>query len=469
MKKIALSKAFIAIFTILILFANLSFAAYSDVQMTVESEPECRIYITDNSYFEKKLISKDLENKEVTIQLSVVNNEIPDKPTGELVIVLDNSLSMTEKTPQGVQRLEAIHSAAKKLITSFLTNNNQLKIGIVRFSTNDENDGTIEDAAKVSDLSNDSSALSAAIDTIPHDGDATDLDAGLTLGNQLFSGDTKQKYMLVLTDGVPNVAIGYDGMIFSQDATDKTVAKLKSIENSGIKLFTMLTGIDEESAYPYPGCPRTYAQIIQQTFGTQENPTAGKFYYITDDQIEKTITETISEDLAPIYKTLTNIKVVDYFPQYIIDNFDFSYVTEATHGEISAQVDTSNNSITWTIPKLEAGETATVQYKLKLKEGFDPEILDELLNTNDHVDLTYDDFDGKPTEKSSDISPQLKLTEPATPAPITPEPVAPSIPKTESPIILPKAGKVITTLALITVSGISLFSLIKYIKYKDIK
>ena len=60
-------KWFAVIFLILILLTNLSFASYSTVTMNVVEEPVCTIELGENSKFEKKLISKDLNNKEVTI------------------------------------------------------------------------------------------------------------------------------------------------------------------------------------------------------------------------------------------------------------------------------------------------------------------------------------------------------------------------------------------------------------------
>ena len=93
--------------------------------------------------------------------------------------------------------------------------------------------------------------------------------------------------------------------------------------------------------------------------------------------IEETVT-TIYNSLMPISQSYKNIQIVDYFPKEIIDNFDFAYVEKANIGEISAKVDTTNNSITWTIPELASGQTATVQYKLKLKQNFDSKFCYEL-------------------------------------------------------------------------------------------
>ena len=129
------------------------------------------------------------------------------------------------------------------------------------------------------------------------------------------------------------------------------------------------------------------------------------------------------------------------FPQEIIDNFEFAYVSNATHGNISAQVDPTTNSITWTIPELAIGETATVQYTLKLKEDFDSSIVNKILDTNERVDISYTDPNGATQEKTSDVTPKLRLTEP--------------------PAVLPAAGKTILIKFVVLASGLLVFSLIK--------
>ena len=92
-----MKKTFIfSLFLIIILVANISLASYSTVMMEVVEEPVCTIEFSENSKFEKRLIEKNLNNKEVTIQLQVTNEEENIKPTGELMLVLDNSASMNE-------------------------------------------------------------------------------------------------------------------------------------------------------------------------------------------------------------------------------------------------------------------------------------------------------------------------------------------------------------------------------------
>ena len=109
--------------------------------------------------------------------------------------------------------------------------------------------------------------------------------------------------MIVLTDGLPNLAVGHNDLVTYNGLTDvinETKSTLTSLKN--VDLITMLTGIDnEEATFRTDGTNTyTYGQVIQTVFGTEENPTKGKFYKISDNEIEKTITEKIYRDLLPI-------------------------------------------------------------------------------------------------------------------------------------------------------------------------
>ena len=434
----------VTLFLVLILIANLSFATYETVTMEVVEEPVCTIEIGENSKFEKRLIEKNLNNKEVTLQLQVTNEETALQPTGEIMLVIDNSKSMEDIVSGTTTREDLVVESAKTLVNTILDGNENLRVGVVSFSTNEEvsKEGTIEDATLVSDLSTDSQALVSAISNIQYTGPRTDLESGLSLASQYFTEEDNNKYVIVLTDGVPNVALNYDKVYYSDDVINKTKAQLQALDTAGYDVITMLTGISNADDVPATrNDDKTYGDIIEEIFGTETNPTVGKFYYVQDSEIEQTITEDIYNDLLPIEKVLTNITVTDYFPQEIIDNFEFAYVSEANIGTISAQVNPEDNSITWTIPELNPGETATVQYTLKLKEDFDSSIVGKILDTNEKVDITYTDFDDEQVSDTSDVTPKLRLTEP--------------------PVELPKAGTPIM-IALFTVGiGLFIYSFVK--------
>ena len=450
-------KILMSLFLMIILLANVSFASYNSVTMNIVEDPVCTIDLGNNSKFEKKLVDTNLTNKEVTIQLQVTNNEKVEKLSGELMLLMDISNSTINSTPDGEQRKELIFNSAKTFVSKLLKDNDQLKIGIVSFSSNEDvsKEGTIEDASLVSSLTNDATSLNNAISNIEKKGPRTNLQSGLQLASKQFSNEETGKYIIVLTDGVPNIAIDYDKSYYSDDVIAKTKQELKEIEENNINIITMLTGIDDEEYIP-GNSTKTFGEIIKAIFGSEEQPTAGKFYYITDDKIESTINNDIYNSLISTEKSYKNIKIVDYFPEEIIKNFDLAYVTNANIGTISFKVDTTNNSITWTIPELAYGETATVQYKLKLKENFNISIIDKILNTNKKVDISYTDFDNKDQTKTSDVSPKLKLTVPTY-----------NIDDTSSPKELPKAG-IVTIIGLGTlIVGFATFSIIRFININN--
>ena len=435
----------ITLFLILILVANISLASFETVTMTVVEEPVCTIEIGENSSFEKRLIEKNLNNKEVTLQLQVTNEETSIQPSGEIMLVIDNSMSMKENIEETTTREDLVIESANTLVNTILEGNNNLKVGVVSFSTNADVslEGTINDANLVSDLSSDPQALASAISNIQYTGPRTDLEAGLSLASQYFTEEDNNKYMIVLTDGIPNVALDYDGMYYSDDVINKTKAQLQALDTAGYNVITMLTGITEAEDVPATRPDdKTYGDIIEEIFGTESAPTVGKFYYVQDSEIEQTITNDIYNDLLPIEQVLTDIVITDYFPQEIIDNFEFAYVSEPNIGTISTDVDTENNSITWTISELQPGETATVQYTLSLKEDFDSSIVGKILDTNERVDISYTNLNGEPVEDTSDVTPKLRLTEP--------------------PVKLPAAGTPIMIALFVVVVGVIIYSFVRF-------
>ena len=435
---------FITLFLILILITNISLASYETVTMTVVEEPVCTIEIGENSSFEKRLVEKNLNTKEVTLQLQVTNEETSLQPTGEIMLVIDNSQSMEDIVEGTTTREDLVIESANTLVNTILEGNDNLKVGVVSFSTNADvsKEGTIEDANLVSDLSTDPQSLVSAISNIEYTGPRTDLQSGLRLASQYFSEEDNNKYIIVLTDGVPNVALDYDGMYFSDDVINKTKAELESLGTAGYNVITMLTGISNPDSTPGTrDDDKTYAEIIEEVFGTEENPTVGKFYYVQDSEIEQTITNDIYNDLLPIEQVLKDIVITDYFPKEIIDNFDFAYVSQPNIGTISAEVNKENNSITWTISELRPGETATVQYTLSLKQNLSSSIVGKILDTNEKVDISYTDLDGETVEETSDVTPKLKLTEP--------------------PVVLPAAGTPIMIALFAIGAGLFIYSFVR--------
>lgn len=456
------------VFLLIIMVVNTVFAA-TEVTMEIVEDNVCTIHLNEESTFEKKIVESDLKNHQVTLQLKISNTAEVIIPSGEIMLVIDSSSSMDEIVEGTTTRKDIVLSSAKKLVESLLkANPTSLEIGVVTFSTGSEKDeqgyvitGTEADAQKVCDFTNDLATLTSKISGIEGNGQYTNLDSGLKLAKSQFSDKDTNKYMIVLTDGLPNLAVGYNDLVSYDGLTDvinETKTTLTSLDD--INLITMLTGIEnEEASFRKQGDNiYTYGQVIQEVFGTEENPTNGKFYKIKDEDIEETITNKIYRDLLPIKRTLRDIVVVDYFPQYIVDNFEMTYAEGIDVSNISAQIDKKTNSITWNIEELGPGESAIIKYKLTLKEEFDENIIEKVLNTNEKVEIEYIDFDGEDDEDESEVTPKIKLSEVPQPDPEEPnKPQEPIKDETISQEPIPKAGSPIILAGIIIMAIVTIF------------
>ncbi len=419
----------------------------------------CTINITDKAVFEKKIIDYDLDKKELTIGLKVTNNAVRplDKPS-EIVLVIDNSLSMGETIATGGSRMEAVTDSAKLLATELLKLDT-VKLSVVSFSTG-ANEGTITDAKLRTGLTNSKDTVMTAITEVANDasGKRTDIEAGITLASQQFTGTCDNKFIILLTDGVPNISLGSNKILYSGVTATNTKNALKKLENDGIQILSMMTGVTT-NVESQTG--KTYKELAEEVFGTPEKPTVGKFYYITDSEIEETVSKTILTQLiAPEDGILTDIDIYDYFPQEIVNNFDFEYVTLPTLGTVSEDIDLQNNMIVWHIDSLSYGESDTLSYKLTLKDTIDESIVDVVLDTNEKVDITTEkvlDENGQKKIITSDVTPKVKVT-------LVED-------TTKAPDPIPQTG---TTITLTVIFGIALIACIiigtkLYINHKNMK
>lgn len=415
MKK--LNKILALFFIFILTLSTISLGATSnskDLKLEIVENNICKINIKESAIFEKKISKYDLEKKELTMQLQISNiAKAPLADPTEIFLVIDTSDSMKREVSTGVTRMQAITDAASKLSTELLKNKN-VKIGIVTFSTSD-NFGTIADAKLKTTLTSSSSDISSIISAITYDGNGqTNIDAGITLASQNFSSTCENKYILLLTDGVPNYSIGKSTFEYSGTTATNTKAKLEKITKTDkINLISVMTGVESNVENPETG--KTYKELAEEIFGTFEKPNYGKFYYIPDSEIEKTISEDILKDITTKNNgILTDIKIYDYFPQEIVDNFDFEYVSSPNLGTVSASIDLQNNCIVWSIDELSYGQVATLSYKLTVKENVNSDIINVILKTNEKVDIITKEI---PEPVTSDVSPKIKLTGDTTKAP----------------------------------------------------
>lgn len=411
-----MKKWMVALILVFLLISTTCFAtstSSSNATLEIVENNIGTISINDIANFEKKMISSDLTKKELTIQLKITNTaqEVFSKPT-EIFLVIDNSLSMKDEVSANITRLKAVTDSAKTLASALLKNEN-VKVGVVSFSTGDQ-EGTITDATLQTVPTNKEADVLSNITKIAEGslGARTNIDAGVTLANQNFTQSIENRYIILLTDGVPNATIDGPILTYSGEVATKTKAKLQKLSTDGISLFSLMTGVPDVEE---PSTGITYKALAEEIFGTTAEPTAGKFYYISDDKIEETISQTILSDITNTAdNTINDLDIYDYFPQEILDNFDFTYVTAPTLGNVSAKVDMENRCIIWHLDTLLPGVSGTLSYKLTLKENIDTAILDKVLATNQKIEITSPDIqneDGTHTLTST-VSPKVKVSIP---------------------------------------------------------
>lgn len=455
------------VFTFLFSLCSSSFAATvsaSKTTMSVVDKSICEINLKDKGKFTKELTEFDANKKEATITLTLKNimeQENLTKPI-EMFLVLDNSHSMTS-TYEGKEKRQYVAETATSFVNALFDHYENAKIGIVSFSSVNLGStlGTENDAKLLLSLSDSKDTVQNTITNYTTtEGPYTNIEAGLAIAEKNFTNNTdSQKYIVLISDGVPNLCLDTNTTLtYSGVIATNTKNKLVELKNKGYNIFPVLMGLSESNVQN-PSAPTiadgsrnmTYRELAEEIFGTTSAPTAGNFYYIDYTNLSKTVnTDIFNKITYSKDNTLKNIVIKDYFPREILENFNFEYVKLPNIGKASAEVDISDNSITWEIELLKEGEVATLSYKLTLKDEYNEEIVDKILPTNTKVDIAFETVDGK-GNSNSDVSPKVKLV----------------VDKTISKDPIPQTG-VYNVLFIILASTLIVFAVINFRRFKQL-
>ena len=388
---------------ILFIFGNNTYAKNNNITLKQVKNNVCEIELDDTGLFKKRIISVDDVNKEVIMQMDIENVEKERQTTEpiEIIFVIDNSGSMNMPIDRSVEnsytRQYVINTGAKKLVNKIVSAFSNVKIGVVEFDSN---------AAVCCQPTSEINTIMYAIDSIQADLGGTNTEKGVVLAHQQFTIE-KNRIMILLTDGAP-------GSCSISDADEstviyKTLQALQCAVNDYIDIITVLTEVDNtfEVRDGYKE-----KEVADQIFGTQENPNFGEFYYVSDNSIEDTILNRVYSSASNyitnyMSNTLFNINMVDIFPNNIIENYDIEIIKNANIG--TAYID--SNKLYWKLDKLEEGQNDYIQYKLKLKDNYNSSILNLEMDTNEDVDIKYEDKYRDLKSENSTTSPSIILTE----------------------------------------------------------
>lgn len=108
--------------------------------------------------------------------------------------------------------------------------------------------------------------------------------------------------MIVLTDGVPNVALNYDKNYYSDDVISKTKSKLQQLKQSNVNVITMLTGIDDETYFiTYYISSSMYSNLLYlETLSVLQGAPVFIWPAFTPTAISAIVVSSVSPDLCDI-------------------------------------------------------------------------------------------------------------------------------------------------------------------------
>lgn len=419
----------------------------------VQKASETKYLDNNQGNISKKIVDSNPDTGEVSIELKLENIK-KEKEQKQIFENTEVYLLVSENISSDDKELSKYINNIEKLTSKIFKTNANTKVGIIGIKgticdsyidksgkqvtgEKDEGDvpGRVSDSEIVVELTNNVDSIKNGLQKMNSSKTKyyNNLQSAIRLANNSYSKNTN-KILISLFDDVPLVSIGVKVKVnvgwFSEYTTleegvkdkhekiatntKKEILTLKESNVSFILLRPGDTSYNEnwynssgEKVLEFDGSP-----YVKDLYGTIENPTYGKMYSFKDSNIDNIITENIYQDVKQkIQPDITNVKIIDYFPKEIIENFEFSYVNNPKLGSVSETIDKTNNTITWDIDKLKGNEVATLRYKLKIKDIKNVKILNKTISTNEKVILTYKDIAAKDFTLTLSSSPKIKLSE----------------------------------------------------------
>ena len=408
------------LFSIISMYTNVFATELKTKLDVIQEASETKALENDQGYITKTIVNSDESTGEVTIELKLLNNnnDTNVKKYGKTEIwIIDEEIKGDKVSTQK-------REYTKQLCKKILSEKENVKIGIIGAKGPDSpvKKGSENDAEYVSNLTDNYTTLENNWNNMNKENVsyATNHQAALRLASKSFS-ENVNKVVITLIDGVTHTGIGFDGMSSATEASARKNIKDKAsaVKEEILKLknlsvnFIVFREKYENYIYKYGNTISVDAnEYIDEMYGTIDSPYSGKIYMIDDNNLQQIITEVVYEDISKnIQHPLNKVKIVDYFPEEIIENFDFEYVENPSVGKVTEEIDLENKTIEWDIDSLKGDEVATLQYKLKIKDMKNDELLNKVISTNEKVVLTYQDIDAKEYTVDLTSSPKISLTE----------------------------------------------------------
>ena len=439
----------IIIFLVFSICLNVNAATTKTKLNVIKKASETKYLEKNHGYISKTIVDSNASAGEVTIELNVLNTKKEQSTENKTYENTEVYIMVSENLAVDSSKLEKYENDIDNLVNQILEANNKTKIGIIgitgtivdehldqngKLVIGDKDESYVEGTEKNAEIlvkpTSDLATIKNGLKNMNSSKTVyrINLQAGIRLANKSFS-DNANKILISLYDGVPNIAIGEYSVVLGDNPessiktkhenlatyTRDEILTLRDSKISFILLRPDDTSFDEQwfeagtgnKLLDFDGSP-----YVKKLYGTMDNPTYGKMYEFTEESIDKVITENISKGVKDLIATdISNVKVVDYFPEEIVNNFEFSYSQRPSIGTVSDSIDSKTRTITWDIGTLKGEQIASLRYKLKLKNMNNKDLLNKEIATNEKLILTYNDDKNESHTVNLTTSPTIKLTE----------------------------------------------------------
>ena len=312
------------------------------------------------------------------VALNVSANSYTKSLKLDVVLVLDGSGSMAygpngEKdkvNANNPSRLTSAKKAAKTFISTLITDDDSVKIGLVEYGESIKNTQALTENEKI---------LNNFIDNKYSARGGTNLQAGIEKAHELLDNGSREdskKLVVILTDGIPTF-FNYEGKVYGHGNTDDSVClkgslfgcdlQKKPSEAAKEELDSLKNNYKKSDVYTITlGNEKEAANILSKVNPEQENPLYKNYKALTGDELQERFNEILNNEI----KTIGSSSVVtDTIPA----KFKLTKESESNLAKKGVEIvenEDGTTTLKWNIGTIETGKNYSLSYDVEALDNY---------------------------------------------------------------------------------------------------
>ena len=312
------------------------------------------------------------------VALNVSANSYTKSLKLDVVLVLDGSGSMAygpngKKDKVNVNnpsRLTSAKKAAKTFISTLITDDDNVKIGLVEYGESIKNTQALTEIEKI---------LNNFIDNKYSASGGTNLQAGIEKAHKLLDNGSREdskKLVVILTDGIPTF-FNYEGKVYGYGNTDDSVClkgslfgcdlQKKPSEAAKEELDSLKNNYKKSDVYTITlGNEKEAANILSKVNPEQENPLYKNYKALTGDELQERFNEILNNEI----KTIGSSSVVtDTIPA----KFKLTKESESNLAKKGVEIvenEDGTTTLKWNIGTIETGKNYSLSYDVEALDDY---------------------------------------------------------------------------------------------------